>query len=615
VNQTGVTTIDDTTTEQPSTTTVAGPTGRAAPPPDRLPRVVRRAVGFVQKNLIGIVVGLMLLTFIAAPLAFLVRMAFSENPRPSDPGGFSVKNFRAIADSPATSTAIWNTAIAAVGVTVLSVVVASVCAWLVERTDLPFRNIAWVIMLAPLALPGMLTSMAYILLFTPRAGIINVAIRDVLGAVGIDLATGPLNIYSMWGMIFVDGMQGATTVFLMLVGAFRLMDPSLEEAAIMSGKNRLETLRSVTPPMMRPVLMGALIYAFVSNLQDFDTPLILGLPAGIFVLPTLIYFSAYSSPTPNFGIAAAYACLFIVVMVLLSVWYYRVVIRNSKRFSTVSGKGYRPARTKLGRGRKWAVLFFVLVGLATTGLPLLVLFYAALLPTYRPPSFEAFGNLTFSNFTEWITSSAARDAVQTTVVIALSAAVVTMGVSFIISWAVIRLRVRGRGLMDTMAFVPNAIPAVALGLALVMFFLNPAVSWTHIYGTSLILVIGFAIHYLAYATRVSNGAMAQMSSELEEAGWVAGIGKLRTLARVTLPVVVPTLIAGGIWVFAKSFKNLTLPLLLASPRTRTVSMTIYDTWNRGDVTGAAALGISLIVLLAILALFARRVIARGFTEA
>jgi iron(III) transport system permease protein len=180
---------------------------------------------------------------------------------------------------------------------------------------------------------------------------------------------------------------------------------------------------------------------------------------------------------------------------------------------------------------------------------------------------------------------------------------------------VVRLQVRGRVLMDTMAFIPNAIPAVALGLALIMFFLNPAVSWTNVYGTSALLIIGLTIHYLAYGTRVSNGAMAQMSAELEEAAWVSGIGKLRTLLRVTMPVLVPTLIAGAVWVFAKSFRNLTLPLLLASPDTRTISMVDYDTWTtRGDPTGAAALGIMLITLLVVLAFAARRVIARGFSE-
>jgi iron(III) transport system permease protein len=581
----------------------------------QLPRPIRATIQFVQQNLIGFAVALMLMTFIGAPLAFLVRMALSEGRRPSSPGGFSSRNFEAIAKSPATSDAIWNTVQFALGVTVVSLVIGTASAWLVERTDLPFRNLAWVIMLAPLVLPGLLTSMAYTLLLSPRAGVINVAVRDVLGVVGIDVTDGPFNIYSIWGMIFVDGIQGSTTVFLMLVGAFRLMDPSLEEAAVMSGKGRLETLRHVTLPMMRPVLVGALIYAFVSNLQDFDTPLVLGLPAGIFVLPTLIYFNAYSSPTPNFGMAAAYACGFIVVMIVLSVFYYRVVIRNSRRFATVTGKGYRASRQRLGKSRKWAVAFIACVGMASTGLPLLMLIYASLLENYKTPSREAFSNMSIDNYVEWFESSAAREALQTTTWIAITAGVVTMTVSFVISWAVVRLRVRGRGLMDTMAFIPNAIPAVALGLALVMFFLHPAVNWTGIYGTTTLLIIGFAVHYLAYATRISNGAMSQMSAELEEAGWVSGVGRIRTLTRVTLPILLPTLIGGGIWVFAKAFRNLTLPLLLSSPQTQTVSMLLYDAWTiRGDPTSAAALGVSMIMILIVLALLARRVIARGFTE-
>lgn len=585
------------------------------PPPLRRQRVVRGTVRGVQRNIIAIVVGLLLLTFIGAPLGFLVRMAVSEGARPSNASGFTLRNFDAVVSSSATSSAVWNTVVFAIGVTAVSLTVAAACAWLVERSDMPFRNLAWVVMLAPLALPGMLTSMAYILLLSPRAGVLNVAIREVLDLVGIHFEEGPFNIYSMWGMIFVDGLQGATTVFLMIVGAFRLMDPSLEEAAVMSGKSRLATFRSITVPMMRPVLVGAVIYAFVSNLQDFDTPLVLGLPAGIFVLPTLIYFSAYSTPVPNFAVSAAYACSFVVIMVVLSAWYYRVVIKGSKRFATISGKGYRPSRVKLGHWRKWAVAFFVVVGMASTGLPVLMLLYASLIETYSPPSFEAFGQLSLNNFTELIDEGGVTAALRTTTTIAIAAAVVTMLLAFVISWAVVRLRVRGRGVMDTMAFIPNAIPAVALGLALVMFFLNPAISWTGVYGSVFILIIGFAVHYLAYATRVSNGAMAQMSAELEEAGWVSGVGRLRTLAHVTLPLLLPTLIAGSVWVFAKAFRNLTLPLLLSSPRTRTISMVVYDTWTeRGDITGAAALGISLIALLAVLAYLARKVIARSFSD-
>jgi iron(III) transport system permease protein len=579
------------------------------------PKPIAKLGRIFADNALALVVGGLLLILIGGPLALLVRMALSRpGTRPSNPEGITLANFERILESPATSSAVWNTAIYAIGVTIVSITLAALFAWLIERTDLPYRNLAWVIMLAPLALPKMLSSMAYILLLSPRTGIINVAIRDVLGFVGITMESGPFDIYSMPGMVFVEGVRGATALFLMLVGAFRLMDPALEEAAVMSGKGRFETLRRITLPLMMPVLIGAVIYAFVGNLQDFDTPLVLGLPAGIFVLPTLIYFTAYSSPVPNWGAAAGYASLFLVVMFILSAVYYRLVIKRSHRFTTISGKAFRPNRLQLGPWRRAAFGFFVLYGLVATIIPIVMLAWTSLLRVYQPPSTEAFGKLTVHNYAHMWDNNIFV-AFKNSLVLSVMAALVTMAFAFIVSWAVIRIKVRGRALMDAMAFIPNVIPSVALGLALVMFFLSPAVRWVPIYGTLGLLVIAFAIHYLAYATRTTNGAFAQMSAELEEAGWVAGIGKLRTFFGVTLPVLFPTFIAGAVWVFAMTFKNLSLPLLLSTPKTRTVSIEIYLHWtDRGDEGAAAALGLTMIAILVVSAFLARRVVARGFSE-
>jgi iron(III) transport system permease protein len=382
----------------------------------------------------------------------------------------------------------------------------------------------------------------------------------------------------------------------------------------MSGKGRAETLRRITLPLMRPVLVGAVIYAFVGNLQDFDTPLILGLPAGIFVLPTLIYFTAYSAPVANWGAASAYASLFLVVMFILSAVYYRVVIKNSDRYTTISGKAFRPSRLELGRWRRPLFGFFAFYGLVATGIPILILGWTSLLSTYRPPSVEALSEVSLDNYRS-LWDNNIFNSFQNSLIMSVAAAVVTMAFAFIVSWAVIRIRVRGRALMDAMAFVPNVIPSVALGLALVMFFLSPAIRWVPLYGTIGLLVIAFAIHYLAYATRTTNGAFAQMKAELEEAGWVSGIGKLRTFLGVTLPILMPAFIAGSIWVFAMTFKNLSLPLLLSTPQTRTMSMEIYLLWtDRGDATAAAALGLTMIGILVVSAFLARRVVARGFSE-
>ena len=587
-------------------------------PPGKSPRrppAWLAAIGrFIARHTLAFIVGGLLLFLIGGPLLFLFRMSLaSPGSRPSSPTGFTLANYQRILGNASTWDAILNTAVYAIGVTVVSITIAALAAWLVERTDFRYRNVAWVIMLAPLAIPKMLSSMAYILLLAPRSGIINVAIQNVFGLFGVVIEEGPLNIYSMWGMIYVEGLRGATALFLMVVGAFRLMDPALEEAATMSGAGRAETLRRVTLPLMAPVLIGALIYGFVGNIQDFDTPLFLGLPAGIFVLPTLIYFTAYSSPVPNWGGAASYANLFLVVMVALSTVYYRVVIRRPNRYATVSGKGFRPARIELGRWRKWATAGFGVFAVLVIGLPFLTLLWTSLLPIYKPPSFEAFGELTFDNY-KYLLNSAIASSFWNSVFLSIAAALTTITFAFVVSWAVIRARVRGRTVMDSMAFVPNVIPSVALGLAFVIFFLSPAASWLGLYGTLGVLMIAFTVHYLAYSSRITNGALLQMNSELEEAGWISGVGKIRTLFGVTLPILLPTFIAGAIWVFAMTFKNLSLPLLLSTPGTQTVSMQIYFLWTiNGEREIASALGISMVAILVVAAYLARGVVARGFT--
>jgi iron(III) transport system permease protein len=168
--------------------------------------------------------------------------------------------------------------------------------------------------------------------------------------------------------------------------------------------------------------------------------------------------------------------------------------------------------------------------------------------------------------------------------------------------------------MDSMAFVPNVIPSVALGLAFVVFFLSPGARWLGLYGSLGVLVIAFTVHYLAYASRITNGALLQMNTELDEAGWVSGVGKIRTLFGVTLPVLFSTFVAAAIWVFAMTFKNLSLPLLLSTPGTRTISMEIYSLWTvNGQRETASALGVTMVAILVVTAYLARRVVAKGFT--
>jgi iron(III) transport system permease protein len=148
------------------------------------------------------------------------------------------------------------------------------------------------------------------------------------------------NIFTLPGMIFIEGMSGSTTLFLLMVGAFRLMDPSMEEAARISGAGTMTTLRRVTLGLMLPAVLAAAMYAFLGNLDYFETPLLIGLQAGIYLLPTLIYFTAYVSP--SYGLATAYSSIFILFTIVMVWIYYRVIIRRSDRYASITGKGFRP---------------------------------------------------------------------------------------------------------------------------------------------------------------------------------------------------------------------------------------------------------------------------------
>jgi iron(III) transport system permease protein len=468
-------------------------------------------------------------------------------------------------------------------------------------------------MLLPLAMPGMLASMAWILLLSPKIGLINLLIRGALDIVGIHLETGPLDIYTLGGMIFIESIRGSTTLFLMMVGAFRLMDPSLEEAAATSGAGRLRSLRRVTLALMVPALLAAAMYSFLGNLDDFETPLLVGLPAGVFVLPTLIYFTAYQGL--DFGLSAAYASIFMLVTVVMVVLYYRVVLRNAERYASITGKGFRPRRLTLGAWRYGALAAFGLYALLAIGLPLFVLVWASLLPGYQVPSPEIVSRIGLMNYATVFSEPSILRSLINTVVLATLTASATMGLAFLVSWAVVRLRVRAGAALDAIAFIPHAIPTAAIALALVVFYLNPTIRWLPIYGTVWIMVLALTTRYLAFGTRTSNAAMTQIGKELEEQASTSGAGRGRTLWRVTFPLLLPAFVAGWIWVFAHTFRNLTIPLMLATPGNETIASTLYGYWERkADFSLASALGVIILAAMALTIVLARRLVVRGYTR-
>src|SRR5262245_48023008 len=394
----------------------------------------------IRNNMFSLVIAFLLMWVVAAPIVMLLLSSVREGSFIT-PGAFTLNNYKTVYLSPLTYPALVNTMVYAVVVSAISLVLSTIFAWLVERTDMPGRNWAWTMMLLPLAMPGILRPMAWILLLSPRSGVLNVYLREFLSLFGVTLTEGPFNIFTMSGMIFIEGMSGSTTLFLLMVGAFRLMDPSMEEAARISGAGTMTTLRRVTLGLMLPAVLAAAMYAFLGNLDGFETPVLIGLQDGLYLLPTLISLTAYV--TPSYGLATAYSSIFILFTVVMVWIYYRVIIRRADRYASITGQGFRPRRLSLGRWRWFALGLFIVFFTLNIILPFLTLLWASLLPSYMVPSKAALKFVTLDNFATLVSEPSIVNSTINTLLLGIVTATATMALAYLVSWLIVRIKVKG----------------------------------------------------------------------------------------------------------------------------------------------------------------------------
>ncbi|MGH7824647.1 MAG: ABC transporter permease [Candidatus Binatia bacterium] len=559
-----------------------------------------------------LVVGI-LLWLILIPLGQMVISSFRSG-HPVAPGPFTLSNYVVAYTSPLTYRMILNTLVFAGGGTAITVLIAVLFAWLLERTDMPLRNLCWTLLLIPLAMPGLLFSMAYVLLFMPQSGIINVFLRDFFGRFGLEIAEGPINIYSLGGMIFLDGMRGVTTVFLLIAGAFRMMDPAFEEASSAAGAKSWTTVRRVTLPVLRPALFAAILYEFTSSMESFEAPLVVGLPGRVFVYSTMIYISARDA-VPNYGLGAAFAASYFVIALLLVYFYQRATLRQTERFATITGKGYRPRVLPLGRWRYPALALFCLYFTLAVALPLAVLIWTSLLPVYQPPSLEVLSQLTGTHYRSLFAGPGMLRTAWNTVVITLFTATATVALAFAVSWLVVRTRIKGRFAVDGLTFASHAVPGIVVALSFIFLYLQPPFRSLGLYGTVWLVSLALITQYIAFATRTTNAAVMQIHKELEEAGAVSGANAVRVAWQITFPLIRPACVAAWIWIAAHAIRAFSIPLMLASRDSWPVSVMLWHLWDEEqNLPAAAALGVVLILILTVMTFLGRVVVARGFEQ-
>jgi iron(III) transport system permease protein len=495
---------------------------------------------------------------------------------------------------------LWGNSLAfAGGSAVLSLTVGTTLAYLNVRTAVPFKALFFAASIVPLIVPGILYTVSWIFLASPQIGVLNSLLEPFFGE-------APLNIFSIWGMIWVEGLHSSPIVFLLMVAAFRSMDPSLEESALMSGATRLQALRRVTLPLVRPALLSSVLVILITSLESFEVPALLGLQNGIYVFTSRIYFVFRSYPR-DLQAAGALAVSLLAVAVIGVLIARLLAGRGSKTYETVTGKGFRPRPMDLGKWRPVVGVGILIYFFATVIGPLLVLLYAALLPYYQAPSVEAFSSFTLDNFRQVFEMDSAGRALVNSLLLGIGAATIVMSVMSIAAWISVRSKLPGRGIIEQLSFVPLVIPGIVLGVSISFVYLRSPIP---IYGTLLILLIAYCTKYMPYGMRYATTSMTQISSELEESAQVSGASWWTTFRRVLLPLLSPGLTAGFIYILVVSFRELSSSLLLYSPGNEVLSILIWEQFENGSFNVLAAIGVLMVVALVIMVTIAYKLGAK-----
>jgi iron(III) transport system permease protein len=554
------------------------------------------------RMLILTAVVVVLVYLVIGPLAMLLFTSLrSADVLPLDPAAtWTLANYAEVLRDPATYRLLANTLIVSTGSMGLAFVISALLAWLIERTDVPFPNFGFVLIVAGLGIPGFITGIAWVILANPTNGVVNVVLRAALGLAG---RTGPVDIYSMTGFIFLQGISFVPATFLLVAAAFRAMDAKMEEAANTSGAGTFSTMRRITIPILAPALFSAFIYMFITVVESFDVPLTIGLRADIIVLSTRVYLDLNpAAGFPNYALASVHGVV-LFLLGLVPLLYYNRLISRAEEFATISGRGFQRSRINLGFWRWPAFAFMGLYGLLSVILPALVMFWTSLQPFYALPSTESLARANFGAYREIVSSPSFIDAIRNTLIMAVVAGLLAMGIAFITSWIVVRSRYRARAVLDVLAFMPHIFPAAVLALSLLVIYLMAPVP---VYGTIWILVIGIMTRYLGISTRFMNAGVTSLQVELEEAAAVSGATWLQSMRRVVLPLVLPSFVNGFLIVALLAIQQLAIPLILASSDNRVLSTLIWGRWAGGDTAEATALSVMVLAMTSLIAIIARR---------
>ena len=545
---------------------------------------VSRPQSFGMAQVILFLAIAILVIVVAFPVLLILFNAFWVD------GSFNFSSALDILKEPETYQALLNSLIIASCTTVGSTIVGTFFAWLVTRTDLPHKTFMKGMFLVPFMLPSFIGALAWKMLLSPNAGFINQFFIDHFGF------SGPIfNIYTYYGISGVEIMYLFPFVFIQVCGALERMDPTLEESARISGAGLFTITRKITIPLVLPSILSGALLIMLYSMAHFGTVAVLGIENGIYNIPTLIYERIHQSGGSFDAIrTGTVLATVLVVTAAFIIWLQRKIL-GSGHYQIIGGKSFRPMELKL-RGLRYPLLIFCLAYIAfTILLPTAVIFLVGSLKTYGL-SF-ALSNLSLDNYKFILFDyKVTRDAIFNSVTLGFTAAVITMFAGVMISYVIVKMKVRGKGILEFLGMLPFSVPGSVIALGVIL-------AWSgqfgiNLYNTVWIILVAYIARYMAFSLKANSAALEQVHDSLVEASRACGATMWQSLRDVVLPLVRPGMFAAFFLIFLPSLRELTVSIMLYAPTTRTIGVAIYTLNEDGETVMSAALaGIALIIII------------------
>ena len=525
-----------------------------------------------------------LVIVVAVPVLLILFNAFWVN------GEFNLRDVANIIMEPETYKALTNSLIIASGTTIGSTIVGTFFAWLVTRTDLPYKTFMKSMFLVPFMLPSFIGALAWKMLLSPNAGFINKFFMTNFGF------EGPIfNIYSYLGIVLVEVMYLFPFVFIQVCGALERMDPTLEESARISGAGLFTITRKITIPLVLPSILSGALLIMLYSMAHFGTVAVLGIENGIFNIPTLIYQRIHQSAGSFDSIRTGTVLATVLVITAAFIIWLQGKILSKGHYQIIGGKSFRPMELKL-RALRVPLLIICLAYIGfTIVLPTVVIFLVGGLKTYGLPF--TLQNLSLDNYKFILFDyKVTKDAIWNSVTLGLSAAVITMFAGVMISYVIVKMKVRGKGILEFLGMLPFSVPGSVIALGVIL-------AWSgqfgiNLYNTVWIILVAYIARYMGFSLKANSAALEQVHDSLVEAARSCGATMWQTLKDIVIPLVRPGMLASFFLIFLPSLRELTVSIMLYAPTTRTIGVAIYTLNEDGETVVSAALaGIALILII------------------